>query len=166
MNLCFCISLNSHVFNGLPWQAAHSYSVQTTNGRVTGIAHSVPFHPSQHSLTHRVLRVTCQTVLWCWVPPVQCLYWHSFHHRGTGDIVSAHGIPRDLLDRIIIVRMKPYGQNEVAQIIQIRAQTEGIKIENDAIQELSAIAERASLRWVLAGPSCVCRRSSISLLFH
>lgn len=63
--------------------------------------------------------------------------------------MSAHGIPRDLLDRIIIVRMKPYGQNEVAQIIQIRAQTEGIKIENEAIQELSGIAEKASLRLVL-----------------
>lgn len=69
-----------------------------------------------------------------------------FVNRGTGDIISAHGIPRDLLDRIIIVRMKPYGQEEVAQIIQIRAQTEGIKIENDAIQELSNIAEKASLR--------------------
>ena len=44
--------------------------------------------------------------------------------------------------------MKPYGQDEVAQIIQIRAQTEGIKIDNDAIQELSAIAEKASLRLV------------------
>lgn len=69
-------------------------------------------------------------------------------YRGTGDIVSAHGIPRDLLDRLIIVRMKPYGQEEVAQIIRIRAQTEGIKIDNDALQELSSIAERASLRLV------------------
>ena len=53
-----------------------------------------------------------------------------------------------MLDRIIIVRMKPYGQDEVSQIIQIRAQTEGIKIDNSAIQELSAIAEKASLRLV------------------
>ncbi|XP_050701954.1 ruvB-like 1 [Eriocheir sinensis] len=69
--------------------------------------------------------------------------------KGTGDVVSAHGVPRDLLDRIIIVRMKPYGQEEVAQIIQIRAQTEGIKIENEAIQELSSIAEKASLRYAV-----------------
>lgn len=65
-------------------------------------------------------------------------------------MVSPHGIPRDLLDRIIIVRMKPYGQEEVAQILQIRAQTEGIKMDNDALQELSAIAEKASLRYSTA----------------
>lgn len=65
--------------------------------------------------------------------------------------MSPHGIPRDLLDRIIIVRMKPYGQEEVAQILQIRAQTEGIKMDNDALQELSAIAEKASLRYSTAG---------------
>ncbi|KAG7168659.1 RuvB-like 1-like [Homarus americanus] len=67
--------------------------------------------------------------------------------KGTGDVVSAHGIPRDLLDRLIIVRMQPYGQDEVAQIIRIRAQTEGVKIENDALQELTSIAKRASLRY-------------------
>merc|ERR1739838_339063 len=37
--------------------------------------------------------------------------------KGTDDIVSPHGIPRDLIDRLIIVRMKPYGLEEVVKII-------------------------------------------------
>merc|ERR1712106_791386 len=69
--------------------------------------------------------------------------------KGTDDIVSPHGIPRDLIDRLIIVRMKPYGVEEVTKIIQIRAQTEGIKIDNEALQELSTISERASLRYAV-----------------
>merc|ERR1739838_596749 len=69
--------------------------------------------------------------------------------KGTDDIVSPHGIPRDLIDRLIIVRMKPYGLEEVVKIIQIRAQTEGIKIDNEALQELSSISERASLRYAV-----------------
>ncbi|MCL4153233.1 UNVERIFIED_CONTAM: hypothetical protein GTU68_048117, partial [Idotea baltica] len=66
--------------------------------------------------------------------------------KGTEDIVSPHGIPRDLLDRLIIVRTKPYGTEEVTQIIKIRAQTEGIQMEVEGLQELSCIAERSSLR--------------------
>ena len=71
---------------------------------------------------------------------------HLIYFRGTEDILSPHGIPRDLLDRLIIVRMKPYSQEENSQIIRIRAQTEGVRTENEALTELSSIAERASLR--------------------
>ena len=69
-------------------------------------------------------------------------------YRGTEDIISPHGIPRDLLDRLIIVRTKPYGPMEVMQIVKIRAQTEGIQIDAAALQQLSDIAEKASLRLV------------------
>ncbi len=52
---------------------------------------------------------------------------HMF--RGTGDIVSPHGIPLDLLDRLLIVRTLPYSQEEMAQIIKIRAATEGLQVK-------------------------------------
>ena len=63
-------------------------------------------------------------------------------------MVSPHGIPKDLLDRLLIVRTKPYAADEILQIIRIRAQTEGIQVEPAALQQLTAIAERASLRLV------------------
>ncbi len=48
--------------------------------------------------------------------------------RGTGDIVSPHGMPRDLLDRLLIVRTLQYSKEEMAQIIKIRASTEGLQV--------------------------------------
>ena len=45
--------------------------------------------------------------------------------RGSDDIVSPHGMPLDLLDRIMIIRTSPYAQEEMVQILRIRAQTEG-----------------------------------------
>ena len=68
-------------------------------------------------------------------------------YRGTQDIVSPYGIPRDLLDRLLTVKMKPYSCGEMMEIIRIRATTEGISIDEDALQELSDTAERTSLRW-------------------
>jgi DNA helicase TIP49 (TBP-interacting protein) len=41
--------------------------------------------------------------------------------RGT-DIVSPHGVPVDLLDRLVIIRTLPYTPQEMVQIIAIRAQ--------------------------------------------
>ena len=36
--------------------------------------------------------------------------------RGTEDIVSPHGMPMDLLDRVMIVRTLPYSQEEMTQV--------------------------------------------------
>jgi RuvB-like protein 2 len=40
--------------------------------------------------------------------------------RGT-KIKSPHGLPVDLLDRVLIVSTKPYGEDDIQQIIQIRS---------------------------------------------
>jgi len=63
------------------------------------------------------------------------------------DLVSAHGIPVDLLDRLLIIRTAPYSVEEMARILAIRAATEGIDIEEDALVLLSQIGERATLRY-------------------
>merc|ERR1712010_278459 len=42
--------------------------------------------------------------------------------RGT-DIVSPHGIPVDLLDRLIIIRTLTYSVDEITQVVAIRSQT-------------------------------------------
>lgn len=36
--------------------------------------------------------------------------------RGTEDLVSSHGIPLDLLDRLMIIRTMPYSQEEMQQV--------------------------------------------------
>ena len=38
-----------------------------------------------------------------------------FHSRGT-DIVSSHGIPLDMLDRLMIIKTLPYSQEEMSQV--------------------------------------------------
>mmetsp|Transcript_19617 Transcript_19617/g.65292 ORF Transcript_19617/g.65292 Transcript_19617/m.65292 type:complete len:149 (+) Transcript_19617:1047-1493(+) len=65
------------------------------------------------------------------------------------DIVSPHGIPVDLLDRLLIIRTEPYSVEEMAQVIALRAKTEGIEIEADALVSLSQIGERATLRYAV-----------------
>jgi hypothetical protein len=44
--------------------------------------------------------------------------------RGT-DIPSPHGVPVDLLDRLVIIRTLPYSPAEMVQILAIRAQVGG-----------------------------------------
>jgi RuvB-like protein 1 len=66
--------------------------------------------------------------------------------RGTDDIVSPHGIPMDLLDRLLIVRTATYNTEEMEQIIRIRAQTEGLSIDEAAITALSAFGSQTTLR--------------------
>mmetsp|Transcript_38824 Transcript_38824/g.75919 ORF Transcript_38824/g.75919 Transcript_38824/m.75919 type:complete len:456 (+) Transcript_38824:172-1539(+) len=65
------------------------------------------------------------------------------------DIVSPHGIPVDLLDRLLIIRTTPYSVEEMAQIVALRAKTEGIEVEADGLVSLSTIGERATLRYAV-----------------
>jgi RuvB-like protein 1 (pontin 52) len=69
---------------------------------------------------------------------------------GGGDpIVAPHGIPVDLLDRLLIIPTEPYSQKEMEQIVAIRAMTEQIEVESTALTLLSEIAVRTSLRYVV-----------------
>ena len=69
-----------------------------------------------------------------------------FTGRGT-DVVSPHGIPRDLLDRSLIIRTVNYSVKEMITILSIRAVTEGIELQDEALAELGIIAARTSLRY-------------------
>ncbi|XP_070559075.1 ruvB-like 1 [Ptychodera flava] len=69
--------------------------------------------------------------------------------RGTDDILSPHGIPLDLLDRVMIIRTLPYSQEEMVQIIHIRAQTEGIQADQESLQLLGEIGTRTTLRYAV-----------------
>ena len=69
--------------------------------------------------------------------------------RGTEDIVSAHGIPPDLLGRLLIVPTVPYKPNEIRTIISLRAKTEGLTLEEEALRSVAKHGENTSLRYAL-----------------
>jgi len=68
--------------------------------------------------------------------------------RGT-TMKSPHGIPLDLLDRLFIVPTYPYEVEEMKQILAIRATTEGLVMEENALQFLAENATRTSLRFAV-----------------
>lgn len=69
--------------------------------------------------------------------------------RGTDGVVGAHGIPADLLNRLLIVPTHPYGAAEVSAIIKLRARVEGLALSDAALQKVSAHGTAVSLRYAL-----------------
>ncbi len=69
--------------------------------------------------------------------------------RGTEDIVSPHGIPLDSLDRLLIIKTLPYSKTDIEQIIKLRAVTEGLQLEDDAVRLLSEIGTTSTLRYAV-----------------
>jgi len=65
--------------------------------------------------------------------------------KGT-EITSPHGIPLDLLDRLLIIRTQPHTIREIHLIIKVRAETEGIKLSEDSLTALASIGDQTSLR--------------------
>merc|ERR1711871_64422 len=76
--------------------------------------------------------------------------------RGT-EVNAPHGIPVDLLDRVMIIRTMPYTVEETFQILSIRAKTEGLECEDDALAYAAQVGLDASLRYAvqLLTPSAV-----------
>lgn len=68
--------------------------------------------------------------------------------RGT-DIVAPHGIPYDLLDRLLIIRTKPYSREEILEILKIRAKEEKVKLTDEALNKLAEIGYSHSLRYAV-----------------
>lgn len=65
--------------------------------------------------------------------------------RGT-DMLSPHGVPVDLLDRLVIIRTLPYTPSEMIQILALRSTLEGIEIDEESLARLAEIGETSSLR--------------------
>jgi len=73
--------------------------------------------------------------------------------RGT-NFRSPHGLPVDLLDRVLIISTRPYAPDDIKQIIQIRCQEEDVKLSSEALQILTAMSSDATLRYSLNLISC------------
>jgi RuvB-like protein 2 len=68
--------------------------------------------------------------------------------RGT-NYKSPHGIPIDLLDRLLIIATTAYSPAEMAKILEIRAEEEDVEMSSDAKEMLTAIAGATSLRYAI-----------------
>jgi RuvB-like protein 2 len=80
--------------------------------------------------------------------------------RGT-NYKSPHGIPIDLLDRLLIVSTAPYSESEVHKILHIRTEEEDVEMTDDAKDLLTRIAMETSLRYaihMIMAASLVCTK--------
>lgn len=83
--------------------------------------------------------------------------------RGT-NYKSPHGIPIDLLDRLLIVRTETYNEKEIQAILKIRCEEEDVDIAEDALVVLTRIGMQTSLRYaiqLITTASLVCRRRKV-----
>ncbi len=65
--------------------------------------------------------------------------------RGT-NIKSPHGMPLDLLDRILIINTKKYTEKDIRDILDERCKIEKIEITKDALEFLTQLGVKTSLR--------------------
>nr|KAF6411633.1 RuvB like AAA ATPase 2 [Rousettus aegyptiacus] len=77
------------------------------------------------------------------------------------EIQSPHGIPIDLLDRLLIVSTSPYSEKDTKQILRIRCEEEDVEMSEDAYTVLTRIGLETSLRYaiqLITAASLVCRK--------
>ena len=68
--------------------------------------------------------------------------------RGTS-YKSPHGIPIDLLDRLMIISTQPYEEAEIRRILEIRAEEEDVEMSEDSLDLLTKIGMETSLRYAI-----------------
>jgi TBP-interacting protein len=68
--------------------------------------------------------------------------------RGT-DVKSPLGFPIDLIDRAVIIGTQPYDPESVQEILRLRCKEENIKMEKDAVQRLTDVGSKSSLRYAV-----------------
>jgi TBP-interacting protein len=68
--------------------------------------------------------------------------------RGT-DYESPHGMPLDLLDRLLIIPTRPYTAEEIREIIKIRAEETEVELSKEALEKLVELGVNKSLRYAV-----------------
>merc|ERR1712093_927238 len=68
--------------------------------------------------------------------------------RGT-DYESPHGLPVDLLDRLLIITTEPYNAEDIKKILQIRCEEEDVEMTEDAMSLLTRIGQDTTLRYAI-----------------
>lgn len=79
--------------------------------------------------------------------------------RGT-EFRSPHGIPVDLLERLLIIHTQPYDERETKAILEIRCEEEDVDMSDDAKDLLCKIALETTLRYAIQLISAAALRAS------
>jgi TBP-interacting protein len=66
--------------------------------------------------------------------------------RGT-DVKSPMGFPLDLVDRSVIIGTEEYDADSIREILKIRSEEEKINIEDDALEKITEVGVKTSLRF-------------------
>ncbi|MDH5795306.1 MAG: TATA box-binding protein, partial [Candidatus Bathyarchaeota archaeon] len=59
------------------------------------------------------------------------------------------GFPLDLIDRSVIIATQGYEADSIREILRIRAREEKVTIENDALEKLTEMGTKSSLRYAV-----------------
>jgi len=80
--------------------------------------------------------------------------------RGT-NYKSPHGIPLDMLDRLLIITTDTYKEQEIYQILETRTKEEDVEMEEKSLQLLTKIGKETSLRYaihLITAAAIVCQK--------
>lgn len=71
--------------------------------------------------------------------------------RGSEDneAKSPHGIPADLLDRLLIITTSSYSSEEIKTILNLRSNEESLNVSPDAMDKLTELGAKISLRYAI-----------------
>ena len=82
--------------------------------------------------------------------------------RGTS-LEAPHGVPLDLLDRLLIIATDPYGPEQIQAILRIRSDEEDVQLTPEALELLTRLGQEHSLRYAIqlvTTSSLIARRRS------
>ena len=68
--------------------------------------------------------------------------------RGT-DVRSPLGFPLDLIDRAVIIATQEYDPESIREILHIRSEEEKVEMEKDALEKLTEVGAKSSLRYAV-----------------
>lgn len=80
---------------------------------------------------------------------------------------APHGIPIDLLDRMVIITTQQYSAQELHKIIKIRCEEEDVQMDDKSLDLLTVLGGKTSLRYVLqliTTASLVCQQRGASVV--
>jgi RuvB-like protein 2 len=65
------------------------------------------------------------------------------------DAKSPHGIPADLLDRLLIITTTAYSPSEIKTILSLRSSEESLNVTSEAMEKLTEFGVKISLRYAI-----------------
>jgi len=68
--------------------------------------------------------------------------------RGT-DVKSPLGFPLDLIDRAVIIATQDYDPDSIMEILRLRSDEEKVKLEKEALERLTQVGAKSSLRYAV-----------------